>query len=57
MAWESTPKVLAAGRQGHFGPRGMRERAGGKLTVRSSAGAGAEAEMKLLPRAPSRAWD
>ncbi len=45
------PEVLATeGREGHFGLRGMRERAGlagGKLTVWSAPGAGAEVEVTI----------
>jgi len=45
------PEVLSRGeKQGHFGLSGMRERAevaGGKLTVRSGPGAGAEVEFSL----------
>ena len=59
------PAVLAGeGREGHFGLRGMPERAaliGGKVTVWSKVGAGTEVELRLpahlayaLP--PRRAW-
>jgi signal transduction histidine kinase/ligand-binding sensor domain-containing protein len=45
------PKLLSdTGRQGHFGLRGMRERAkliGGKLTVWSELGAGTELELSI----------
>ena len=45
------PKILAqGGRNGHFGLRGMRERAelaGGKLTVRSVPDAGTEVELTI----------
>jgi signal transduction histidine kinase len=50
------PQILAAGgREGHFGLRGMHERArlaGGKLTVWSAQGAGTEVELTIpAPRA------
>ena len=45
------PKVLASqGREGHYGLRGMPERAaliGGKLAVWSEVGAGTEVELRL----------
>ena len=48
------PKVLAnQGREGHYGLRGMPERAaliGGKLAVWSEAGAGTEVELRLPAR-------
>jgi signal transduction histidine kinase/ligand-binding sensor domain-containing protein len=60
------PEVLrAAGREGHFGLGGMRERAklaGGKLTVWSGLDAGTEVELSIPePRAysspsPTRSW-
>jgi len=60
------PEVLhAGGKEGHFGLSGMRERAklaGGKLTVRSAAGAGTEVDFsapgaRAYSRAsPARAW-
>src|SRR5208282_2511874 len=60
------PEVLRAeGREGHFGLRGMRERAklaGGKLTVWSGLDAGTEVELSIPgPRAysspsPPRSW-
>jgi signal transduction histidine kinase len=43
--------LAAGGREGHFGLRGMRERAllvGGKLNVWSSPGVGAEVEL-IIP--------
>jgi signal transduction histidine kinase len=45
------PKILQAGRDGHWGLRGMRERAlriGGQLTLSSRAASGTEVEL-LLP--------
>ena len=60
------PEVLRAeGREGHFGLRGMRERAklaGGKLTVWSGLDTGTEVELSIpAPHAyssssPSRSW-
>ncbi len=60
------PEVLRAeGREGHFGLRGMRERAGpagGKLTVWSGLAAGTEVELSIpAPHAyssssPTRSW-
>ena len=60
------PEVLgAAGREGHFGLRGMRERAklaGGTLTVWTALGEGTEVELRIPgPRAysgssPARSW-
>jgi signal transduction histidine kinase len=60
------PEVLRAeGRQGHYGLRGMRERAklaGGKLTVWSGLDAGTEVELSIAgPSAysspsPARSW-
>jgi len=48
------PKVLASqGREGHYGLRGMPERAaliGGKLVVSSEVGAGTEVELRLPAR-------
>ena len=48
------PKVLAThGREGHYGLRGMPERAaliGGKLAVWSEVGAGTEVELRLAAR-------
>jgi signal transduction histidine kinase/ligand-binding sensor domain-containing protein len=47
------PKILQAGRDGHWGLPGMRERAhriGGQLTLSSRSGAGTEVEL-LLPAA------
>jgi len=44
------PRVLTAGRDGHWGLTGMRERAehaGGELRLRSSAPAGTEVELSL----------
>jgi len=44
------PKVLAAGREGHYGMYGMRERAeviGGKLGVWSQVSAGTEVELTI----------
>ncbi len=44
------PAVLEAGREGHWGLAGMRERAekaGGQLHLRSSAGAGTEVEFRV----------
>jgi signal transduction histidine kinase len=64
------PKVLdAGGRTGHHGMLGMRERAelaGGKLTVRSAVGSGAEIELKIpaalayvkaSPAVQTQAWN
>jgi len=45
------PEVLKAGREGHFGLSGLRERAakiGARLTVRTAAGAGTEIDL-LVP--------
>jgi signal transduction histidine kinase/ligand-binding sensor domain-containing protein len=42
------PEVLRAGREGHFGLSGMRERArkiGGRLKIRTAAGAGTEIDL------------
>ena len=59
------PVVLAAqGLEGHYGLRGMPERAaliGGKLAVWSEVGAGTEVELHLPARnvyatSPGRAW-
>ena len=60
------PEVLRAeGREGHFGLRGMRERAklaGGRLTVWSGLDAGTEVELRIpalhayRSAAPSRSW-
>ena len=47
------PLILAAGRAGHWGLRGMRERSqriGGTLDVRSRAMAGTEVELSLNSR-------
>jgi nitrate/nitrite-specific signal transduction histidine kinase len=48
------PEVLAnQGREGHYGLRGMTERAaliGGKLAVWSEVGAGTEVELRLPAR-------
>jgi signal transduction histidine kinase len=44
------PRHLAAGRDGHWGVQGMRERAqqiGGKLDMWSEAGAGTEVELRI----------
>jgi signal transduction histidine kinase len=44
------PQVLDGGREGHFGLRGMQERAklaGGKLTVRSKPDSGTEVELTI----------
>jgi len=44
------PKVLAAGREGHYGMHGMRERAeviGGKLEIWSQVNAGSEVELTI----------
>jgi signal transduction histidine kinase len=44
------PEILEQGRAGHYGVRGMRERAtqiGGKLDIWSGAGAGTEIEFSL----------
>jgi signal transduction histidine kinase len=43
-------EVVAAGREGHWGLSGMRERAdsvGGRLSVRSRAGAGTQVELSI----------
>jgi signal transduction histidine kinase len=61
------PEVLAAGRQGHWGISGMRERAeviGASLKLFSRAGAGTEIELSVPGRIayesnssqPSRRW-
>jgi signal transduction histidine kinase len=47
------PRVLHSGRDGHWGLRGMRERAeriGAKLKVRSSAARGTEVELRVPSR-------
>ena len=44
------PQVLAAGREGHWGLAGMRERAakiGGLLKIYSNASAGTEVELSI----------
>jgi signal transduction histidine kinase len=44
------PKLLDAGRDGHWGLRGMRERAeqiGARLDIWSEAGAGTEVELRV----------
>jgi signal transduction histidine kinase/ligand-binding sensor domain-containing protein len=59
------PAILQAGKEGHFGLSGMRERAellGGRLTVRSGAGAGTEVELSVpaaraySPFPQARSW-
>jgi len=53
------PEVLRAGREGHWGLSGMRERAervGGHLRVWSRAGAGTEVELSVPGHVAFRSW-
>jgi hypothetical protein len=62
--WSSKRRMRILGLEGHYGLRGMPERAaliGGKLAVWSEAGAGTEVELRLPARIvyatfPRRTW-
>ena len=50
MAMGSTQQIVDSGRAGHWGLRGMRERAkamGAELNIRSHPGAGTEVELTI----------